>query len=84
MSSNRQAIHEFVLKLLSERGHSLEIEDDESLIQSGLLDSLAVVSIVVFLESKFNIDFSEIYFEQISFDTVNLILKFINENQTSS
>ena len=84
MSSNRQTIYEFVLKLLSERGHSLEIEDDESLIQSGLLDSLAVVSIVVFLESTFNIDFSELYFEQTSFDSVNLILKFINENQPCS
>ncbi len=80
MPSNHQAVHEFVRGLLSEHGHSQDINDDESLILSGLLDSLAVVHIVVFLEKTFNIDFAEIYFDQTSFDSVNQILDFILQN----
>ena len=81
MPSNHQAVYEFVRGLLSEHGHSQEINDDESLILSGLLDSLAVIHIVVFLEKTFNINFAEAYFDQTSFDSVNQILRFIEENQ---
>ena len=80
MSSNHQPVYEFIRGLLSEHGHSQDINDDESLILSGLLDSLAVVHIVVFLEKTFNIDFAEIYFDQTSFDSVNQILDFILQN----
>ena len=58
-----------------------DLNDDESLILSGLLDSLAVIHIVVFLEKTFNINFAEVYFDQTSFDSVNQILRFIEENQ---
>lgn len=81
MPSNHQAVHEFVRGLLSEHGHSQDLNDDESLILSGLLDSLAVIHIVVFLEKTFNINFAEVYFDQTSFDSVNQILRFIEENQ---
>ena len=81
MPSNHQAVYEFVRGLLSEHGHSQDINDDESLILSGLPDSLAVIHIVVFLEKTFNINFAEVYFDQASFDSINQILKFIEENQ---
>jgi acyl carrier protein len=81
MSSNHQPVYAFVRGLLSEHGHSQDINDDESLIISGLLDSLAVIHIVVFLEQTFNINFAEVYFDQTSFDSVNQILQFIEENQ---
>jgi acyl carrier protein len=81
MLSNHKTVYGFVRGLLSEHGHSQEINDDESLILSGLLDSLAVIHIVVFLEQTFNINFAEVYFDQTSFDSVNQILQFIEENQ---
>ena len=81
MPSNHQAVYEFVRGLLSEHGHSQDISDDESLILSGLLDSLAVIHIVVFLEKTFNINFAEVYFDQTNFDSINQILHFIEENQ---
>ncbi len=80
MSPNRQSVSEFVHHLLSEHGYTQSIDDDDSLILSGLLDSLAVVHIVVFLEETFDIDFAEVYFDQTSFDSVNQILEFIDQN----
>jgi acyl carrier protein len=35
------------------------IDDDEALVNSGLIDSLAVLSIIGYLESEYAIDFSE-------------------------
>jgi len=34
------------------------IEDDENLVSAGLVDSLAVLEIITFLETEFSIDFS--------------------------
>lgn len=80
MTDTHRAVSEFLRKLLDDHGHVQKIEDDESLILSGLLDSLAVINIVVFLEQQFKIDFSEIYFEQTNFDSINKILEFIDKN----
>lgn len=35
------------------------IDEDDGLISSGLIDSLALVEIITFLETEFGVDFSE-------------------------
>lgn len=76
-------IKTFIQKLLNEHGYADEVESSDSLILSGLLDSLAVIHIVVFLEKHFGIDFSEAYFDQASFDSVDQIMNFIQANKPS-
>lgn len=80
MPNSNETVSAFILKLLEDHGYDQKIDDDDSLILSGLLDSLAVIHIVVFLEQQFNIDFSEIYFDQASFDSISKILEFIDKN----
>ena len=58
--TDQPLIKKFISTLLEEHGHTDEVDSSESLILSGLLDSLAVVHIVVFLEEQFGIDFSDI------------------------
>ena len=82
--SIRLTIRDFVSQLLAEHGHTETINDDESLILSGFLDSLAVVNIVVFLEQQYSIDLSELYFDQTSFDSIELIIEFVKENQPAA
>jgi methoxymalonate biosynthesis acyl carrier protein len=82
--SIRLTIRDFVSQLLAEHGHTETINDDDSLILSGLLDSLAVVNILVFLEQQYNIDLSELYFDQASFDSIELIVEFVRENQPAA
>lgn len=74
-------LHEFISQLLQEHGYRKAFDDDQSLILSGLLDSLAVIHIVVFMEKEFGVDFSEVYFDQDQFDSINLMVKFIQEHQ---
>ena len=76
-------IKTFIQKLLNEHGYDDEVESSDSLILSGLLDSLAVIHIVVYLEKQFNIDFSEVYFDQDSFDSIDQIMNFIQANKPS-
>ena len=53
----REDLHRF-LRTLQKPGKSLaQLGDDEGLVASGLIDSLALVQIVVYLEDTYGIDF---------------------------
>jgi len=79
--SDQGIISEFIHKILREHSYDDVVATSESLILSGLLDSLAVIHIVVFLEEHFDIDFSNIYFDQDSFDSIDKILNFVQTNK---
>ena len=81
--NDQDSIKAYIQRLLNEHGYTDEVPTSESLILSGLLDSLAVIQIVVFLEETFGIDFSEVYFDQTYFDSVDLITDFVRENTSS-
>jgi acyl carrier protein len=81
--NEQTAIKTFIKKLLHEHGYVEEVSNSESLILSGLLDSLAVIHIVVFLEEHFGIDFSAVYFDQSSFDSIDQITDFVQANKSS-
>lgn len=77
-------ISDFIHSLLAEHGHESRVDPGDSLIISGLLDSLAVIHIVVFLEETFGIDFSELYFDQTDFDSIQKINDFIAAHSSST
>lgn len=56
------------------------INDDISLVQSGLIDSLATLEIISFLEDEFNIDFAETGIDPGELDSIQSILKLITQN----
>ena len=79
MDTIRDQIHGYVISLAEQLGHAEDVADNESLIVSGLLDSLAVMRLVVFMEKTFNIDFAEEYFDQNVFDTIDKMTRFVEE-----
>lgn len=56
-----------------------QIGVDDSLVNSGLIDSLAMVQIVVYLENTYGIDFMAHGFEPERLATMTSILDFIEE-----
>jgi acyl carrier protein len=78
----RDQLRQFISNLAKDHGHLEAINDDEPLILSGLLDSLAVVHIAVFMEEQFGIDFSNIYFDQDDFDTIDRMVSFVETNRS--
>jgi len=54
-----------------------EIDGDLSLVESGLIDSLALLQIITYLEQAYNIDFREKGIDPGDLRSVNAILEFI-------
>lgn len=78
---DRARIRAFVAQLLAEHDDRAPFGDGESLIQAGRLDSLAVVTLVAFLESDFAVDFTRIEFDPQRFDTVDEIVGMVAESR---
>lgn len=67
----------FLQELLADYGADPDFGDDTSLLTSGLLDSQAVLRMVVFLEEEFGLDLAERGFDQDDFDSLSNIMRLI-------
>jgi len=67
----RQRARILVADLLKSRGDDGQLADSESLLLSGRLQSLDAVTIAVFLEREYAIDFSVVGFEDLAAATLN-------------
>lgn len=74
----RETLRNFLQELLAEYGETAGFSDDTSLVISGMLDSLAILRIVVFLEQEFGLDLSDQGFDQNDFDSVASIMQLID------
>jgi acyl carrier protein len=79
----KEAIRKFLQILLARKGDDQPFSDDASLLLSGRLQSVDAVSLAVFLEEKFAVDFAEMGFDQEKMDTVNAICALIEESSTA-
>ncbi len=50
---------------------------DDSLLSSGVLDSLAIVRLLSFVEEEFDVEISDADFDPENFETLNTITKLI-------
>jgi acyl carrier protein len=78
----KDIVRDFLRKLLDRKGDTQPLSDESSLLLSGRLQSVDAVSLAVFLEEKFTVDFAEIGFDQERLDTVNDISSLIEESMT--
>jgi acyl carrier protein len=69
----RQEIRKYLQELLALKGDRQPFGDDTSLLLSGRLASVDAVDIVVFLEEKFGVDFTEQGFDPTLIDSVDAI-----------
>lgn len=65
-------------ELLDKNNDTRAFTDSESLVTGGRLQSVDVLEVVVFLEERFGIDFSE-GFDQAWLDSVDDIVKLVEE-----
>ena len=79
----KAAIREFLQTLLARKSDTQPFDDDTSLLLSGRLQSVDAVSLAVFLEEKFAVDFAEIGFDQEKIDTLNAISNLVEESSNA-
>jgi acyl carrier protein len=70
---HREEIRKYLKELLLQKEDQQPFSDDASLLLSGRLASVDAVEIVVFLEEKFGVNFSDIGFDQTLIDSVEAI-----------
>ncbi|MEQ8305685.1 MAG: phosphopantetheine-binding protein [Hoeflea sp.] len=84
MSRNpAQLVRTAISELLVEAGQSPDFDDDESLFDSGKLDSLAAVKLLTILEGELGVDLSDPDFEVEEIDTFAAIMALASEQATA-
>jgi len=78
-AENLKLVRDTISNILVDRGQPPEFNDTESLFDSGKLDSLAAVNLLMTLESEFGIDLSDPDFEITQIDTFAAIMDLLQE-----
>jgi acyl carrier protein len=74
-------VRNFVQGLLAGYGDEAPLADGESLLASGRLQSIDAVEIVMFLEQKFGLDFSQLGFDRDRIDSIDAIENLIETSK---
>jgi len=86
MSGSREQMAQSLIQFLrtiQKPGRNVDsIGVNDGLVSSGLIDSLAIVQIVVYLESTYGIDFAAGGFDPERLATITSILDLIEETRT--
>ena len=73
----KKIVREFMIEELKESGFHENVRDDESLMDSFILDSLSILTLISFMDEKFGIIPADDEIKPEKFETVNLIGKYI-------
>jgi acyl carrier protein len=76
--SKQAEIRKFLEEMLEKKGDSSDFTDQQLLVTEGRLDSLDVMTIVVFLEENYGVDFSDRPFDQNELDSVESITALVD------
>jgi acyl carrier protein len=75
----KEAIHEyFVTELATERE---SFESDENLLEQGIIDSLAIVKLVEFLEERFQIEVTDDERIPEHFESIDALSAFVQQKR---
>jgi acyl carrier protein len=79
MSDLKDVILEYIQEEYLEDDDDMEVTYDTPLISGGIVDSFSMVSLKRFLETNYNIQIPDAKATPEAFDSVNRIVKLINE-----
>ena len=83
-SEMKSAIREYIVKEIVSGRYSAPIDYDTSLLVQDILDSLSLVKLVMFLESKFNLVVKPEELVPENFSTINAICAYIMSKKGAS
>ena len=73
----KQVIREFIEREFLSRKSIKDFDENTSLIESGIVDSLGIMSLVAFLEKEFSIEVSDLDLLPENFDSVNILAQYV-------
>lgn len=60
-----------------------ELQDTDSLIESGIVDSMGILELVAFIESEFDIQVEDIDLTPENFESIEAIATFVTAKRTA-
>ena len=72
-------VREFFRKALAVHGDRHPVSDSSSIFVSGRLSSVDAVELVVLLEEKFGVDFTESGFDLVQIDSIDAIRSLVSK-----
>jgi acyl carrier protein len=73
----RQTIHDQILFNFLFDGDEEEFSDDDSLVESGVVDQTGILEIVLFVQETYGIEVDDAELTPDNFDTVNNIAAYV-------
>jgi acyl carrier protein len=81
MSEFNTKLKEFIMTEVSPDLNLVKLDDDEPLIESGIIDSLGVLKILAFLDETFGVDLSSDQIKLENFKTVSSICALVDKQK---
>jgi len=81
---NRSIVRQYVLENYLFTDDDSELNDEESFLDKGIIDSTGVLEVVFFLEDKFGIKVNDEEILPENLDTVNNIVSFLDHKNSNS
>ena len=81
MDELKNSIKEFIMTEVNPDLHLERIDDEEPLIDSGIVDSLGVLKILAFLDEKFGVDLSSEEIKLENFRNVQSICNLVEKQR---
>lgn len=79
----KDAVREYVMReIVQAERKGISLSDDDSIIKSGLINSIAVVDMINFLENKFGLNIADGEIQIDDFDSVNSIWCMLERKAT--
>lgn len=77
-------IERFIVDEIMMAERNTKVDPEESLVASGVLDSLALLRFIAFLEEKFEIEVDDLEVVPENFESINAAKAFVEGKQQSS
>ena len=79
-----QALERFIIQDLMVGGKDVSLSPDESLIESGIVDSLGILRLVAFIEENFSVVVDDTEVVPENFETINAMSSLVQRKRSES
>ncbi len=79
--ANNQIIKNFIQSELVKDKARCSLQDDDNLIEKGIIDSLGIMKLLAYMEESFSISISDDELIPDNFETINAISAFLVSKQ---
>jgi acyl carrier protein len=79
----KQELRRFIADNFMFGMEDVQLSDEDSLVEKGLIDSTGILELVSFLEEKYGIDIDDTELVPENFDNINALVRFLDSKRVA-